>query len=61
VRKQKARIAELADEVLDRIAPGAEIDFVKTVVRIPTTPMTEVDRGSPREARRSSSKWRPST
>jgi len=50
VRSLKPRIAELADEVLDGIEPGAEVDFVKTLGRIPTTLMTELI-GVPRETR----------
>jgi cytochrome P450 len=50
VRSLRPRIAELADEVLDGIEPGAEVDFVKTLGRIPTTLMTELI-GVPRETR----------
>ncbi len=50
VRSLKPRIAEIADEFLDQIEPGAEVDFVKTVGRIPTTLMTE-QIGVPREMR----------
>jgi cytochrome P450 len=50
VRRQKPRIAELVDEVLDRVEPGVEVDFVKTVGRVPTTLMTELI-GVPRELR----------
>jgi cytochrome P450 family 109 len=48
VRSLKPRIAEIAEEFLDRIEPGVEIDFVKTVGRIPATLMTELV-GVPRE------------
>jgi linalool 8-monooxygenase len=48
VRGLKPRIAEIADEFLDRIEPGVEVDFVKTLGRIPTTLMTE-QIGVPRE------------
>ena len=50
VRRQKPRIAEIADEFLDGIEPGTEVDFVKTVGRIPTTLMTELI-GVPRDMR----------
>ncbi len=50
VRSLKPRIAELADEVLDGIEPGEEVDFVKTLGRIPTTLMTELI-GVPRDTR----------
>jgi cytochrome P450 len=50
VRSLKPRVAELADEVLDAIEPGEELDFVKTFGRIPTTLMTELV-GVPRETR----------
>ena len=48
VRGLKPRIAEIADEFLDRIKPGEEIDFVKAIGRIPTSVMTE-QIGVPRE------------
>lgn len=50
VRSLRPRIAELADEVLDGVQPGEEIDFVTTFGRIPTTLMTELI-GVPRESR----------
>ncbi len=50
VRKLKPRIAELADEFLDQVEPGVEVDFVKTLGRIPTTLMTELI-GVPRDLR----------
>src|SRR5579862_3991809 len=50
VRSLAPRIAELADEVLDAIEPGEEVDFIKTFGRIPTTMMTELI-GVPRETR----------
>jgi cytochrome P450 len=50
VRSLAPRIAELADEVLDSIPPGDDVDFVKTLGRIPTTMMTELI-GVPRETR----------
>ena len=42
VRSLKGRIAEMTDEFLDRIEPGEEIDFTKTVGRIPAHLMTEM-------------------
>jgi cytochrome P450 len=42
VRSLKPRIAEIADEFLDQIEPGAEVDFVTTVGRIPAALMTEL-------------------
>lgn len=50
VRSLKARIAELADEVLDDVEPGVTVDFAKTLGRIPTTLMTELI-GVPRDMR----------
>ena len=50
VRSLKPRIAEITDEFLDRIEPGAETDFVTTVGRIPAALMTELI-GVPREMR----------
>jgi cytochrome P450 len=50
VRSLRPRIAEIADEYLDQIEPGAEVDFVKTVGRIPTAVMTE-QTGVPPEMR----------
>jgi cytochrome P450 len=50
VRSLKPKIAEITDEFLDRIEPGAEVDFVQTVGRIPATLMTELI-GVPREMR----------
>ena len=50
VRSLKARIAEITDELLDRIEPGAELDFVTTVGRIPAALMTELV-GVPRDMR----------
>jgi cytochrome P450 len=50
VRSLKGRIAELTDECLDEIAPGAEVDFVKSVGRVPAAVMTELI-GVPREMR----------
>jgi cholest-4-en-3-one 26-monooxygenase len=50
VRSLKARIAEITDEFLDEIEPGAETDFVTTVGRIPAALMTELI-GVPREMR----------
>jgi cytochrome P450 len=42
VRSLKPRIAEIADEFLDQIEPGAEVDFVTTLGRIPAALMTEL-------------------
>jgi len=42
VRSLKGRIAEMTDEFLGRIEPGEEIDFTKTVGRIPAHLMTEM-------------------
>ena len=50
VRSLKPRIAEITDEFLDQIEPGAETDFVTTVGRIPAALMTEMI-GVPREMR----------
>lgn len=50
VRKLKPRVAEIADEFLDAIEPGTEVDFVKTIGRIPATLMTELI-GVPRDMR----------
>ena len=50
VRSLKARIAEIADEFLDEIEPGAETDFVTTVGQIPAALMTELI-GVPRDMR----------
>ena len=50
VRSLKARIAEITDEFLDEIEPGAETDFVTTVGRIPAALMTELI-GVPRDMR----------
>ena len=50
VRSLKSRIAEITDEFLDEIEPGAETDFVTTVGRIPAALMTELI-GVPREMR----------
>ena len=50
VRSLKSRIAEITDEFLDEIKPGAETDFVTTVGRIPAALMTELI-GVPRDMR----------
>jgi cytochrome P450 len=50
VRSQKARIAEITDEFLDRVAAGDEVDFVSTVGQIPAALMTELI-GVPRDMR----------
>ncbi len=50
VRSLRARIAEIADEFLDDIEPGTEVDLVKTVGRIPAALMTELI-GVPRDMR----------
>jgi cytochrome P450 len=43
VRKHKPRMAEIADEFIDElITPGEEVDFVKTIGRIPAAVMTEM-------------------
>jgi cytochrome P450 len=42
VRSLKPRVAEIADEFIAEIEPGAEIDFVTTVGRIPAALMTEL-------------------
>ena len=42
VRSLKGRIAEITDEFLDEIEPGADVDFVTTVGRIPAALMTEL-------------------
>jgi len=50
VRSLRPKIAEITDAFLDEIEPGAEVDFVRTVGRIPATLMTELI-GVPREMR----------
>jgi len=50
VRRLRGRMAEISDEILDQIEPGAEVDFVRTVGRIPATLMTELI-GVPRDMR----------
>jgi cytochrome P450 len=50
VRSLRARMAQIADEFLDQIEPDTEIDFVKTVGRIPAALMTELI-GVPRDMR----------
>jgi cytochrome P450 len=50
VRSQKPRIAEIADEFLDQISAGEDVDFVKTVGQIPAALMTELI-GVPRDMR----------
>src|SRR5207253_7699773 len=50
VRSLKARIGEIADEFIDAIEPGAEVDFVKTIGQIPAALMTELI-GVPRDMR----------
>jgi cytochrome P450 len=52
VRGLRARMAEVADEIIGAIEPGTETDFVTTVGRIPATLMTEVI-GVPRADRES--------
>ncbi len=42
VRSLKPRIAEISDEFIAEIEPGAETDFVTTVGRIPAALMTEL-------------------
>jgi len=50
VRSLRPRIAEIADEFIAELEPGAEVDFVTTVGRIPAVLMTELI-GVPRETR----------
>ncbi len=50
VRSLRPKIAAITDEILDQIEPGTEVDFVKTVGRIPATLMTELI-GVPRDMR----------
>jgi cytochrome P450 len=50
VRGLKPRIAEIADEFIAEIDPGADTDFVASVGRIPAALMTELI-GVPREMR----------
>lgn len=50
VRSLKPRIAEISDEFVAQIEPGAETDFVATVGRIPAALMTELI-GVPRDMR----------
>lgn len=52
VRSLRPKIAQITDEVLDQIKPGVEVDFVKTVGRVPATLMTELI-GVPRDMRES--------
>ena len=43
MRKQKPRMAEIADQFIDElITPGEEVDFVQTIGRIPAAVMTEM-------------------
>jgi cytochrome P450 len=42
VRSLKPRIAEISDEFIAEMEPGAEVDFVATVGRIPAALMTEL-------------------
>src|SRR4029453_17638339 len=50
VRSLKPRIAEIADELIAEVEPGAETDFVTPVGRIPAALMTELI-GVPRDMR----------
>lgn len=51
VRKLRPRMAEITDEFIDElIEPGTEVDFVKTIGRIPAAVMTEMV-GVPRDMR----------
>jgi cytochrome P450 len=50
VRSLKGRIAEIADEFVAELEPGAETDFVTTIGRIPAALMTELI-GVPRDMR----------
>lgn len=50
VRGLKPRMAAVADEFIDEIEPGSEVDFVKTIGRIPAAVMTEMV-GVPRDMR----------
>lgn len=42
VRSRRQRIAELTDEAIDRIQPGAKVDFVSTIGQVPAALMTEL-------------------
>ena len=50
VRSLKPRIAKIASDLLDEIEPGAVVDFVASVGRIPAALMTELI-GVPRDQR----------
>jgi len=50
VRSLKPRIAEITEEFIAELEPGAEVDFVTTVGRIPAALMTELI-GVPRDMR----------
>jgi cytochrome P450 len=51
VRSLKPRMGEIADEFIDEmVKPGEEVDFVKTIGRVPAAVMTEMV-GVPREMR----------
>ncbi len=50
VRSLRDRIGAIADELIGEIEPGAEVDFVTTVGRIPAALMTELI-GVPRDMR----------
>ncbi len=51
VRSLKPRMGQIADEFLDEmVVPGEEVDFVKTIGRIPAAVMTEMV-GVPRDMR----------
>jgi cytochrome P450 len=50
VRSLKPRIAEITEEFIAELQPGAEVDFVTTVGRIPAALMTELI-GVPRDMR----------
>jgi cytochrome P450 len=51
VRSLKPRMGEIADEFMDEmVKPGEEVDFVKTIGRVPAAVMTEMV-GVPRDMR----------
>src|SRR6266542_3137423 len=53
VRRLKPRMAEIADEFLDEmVKPGDEVDFVRTIGRVPAAVMTEMVGVPPSEGER---------
>jgi len=53
VRRLKPRMAEIADEFLDEmVKPGDEVDFVRTIGRVPAAVMTEMVGVPPSERER---------